>query len=82
MSTEHSQTLTSPLSEREQELQRDRDWARNSPDIAKKYAGRVIAVHNRKVVAAAATLAELKEKLDRSKSKQPADRIVIVPINV
>jgi hypothetical protein len=62
-------------------LQADSEWARNDPTIQKKYAGQVIGVCDRKVVAAATTIAEIQATLEQLENLPPG-RTVVVPIGV
>jgi hypothetical protein len=75
-----SPEVASDLDERERRLQADHGWARRDPQIRRKYAGRVIAVRAREVVASAKTVAELKAVLEQG--AYPLDQLVIVPIGV
>jgi hypothetical protein len=69
------------LTEQEKLVQADYEWARQDPAVRNNYAGQVIAVCGRKVIAAGKSLAELKTILERQQDFSPS-RTVIVPIGV
>jgi len=74
-------TRQEPLTEQEKLMQADCEWARQDPTLRSKYAGQVVAVCERKVVAAGKSLAELKALLERQEDFSPS-RTGIVPIGV
>ena len=59
----------------------DYEWARQNSAVRKQYGGQVVAVCERKVVAAGKSLAELKMLLERREGFSPR-RTVIVAIGV
>ena len=69
------------LTEQEKLVQADYEWARQDPVVRKKYAGQVVAVCGRKVVAAGKSVEELKTILERQADFSPS-RTVIIPIGI
>jgi hypothetical protein len=73
--------LRVPLTAQEKAHHDEYLWARQSATIRRQYAGKVIAVRDRKVVAVGKTAAALQAKLQRGK-KFAREELVIVPIAV
>ncbi len=67
-------TRGEPLTDQEEALQADYEWARRDPVVRQKYLGQVVAVSGRTVVASARSLAELKGILDRRRGGTLAGR--------
>jgi hypothetical protein len=70
-----------PLTDQEKLAQADYEWPRQDSGVRARYAGQVVAVCGRKVIAAGKSLAELKRLLERRDDFFP-NRIVVIPVGV